>query len=153
MKNKRWPNAWQRGWTLACLSMALICGCSDVGKQVADKEAEKPQSVSEGPDFSRDIQPIFDANCVACHQAQGASGNLNLENGSAYAAIVAVKSGESILPYIAPGQPEQSYLIRKVEGTHVQAGGSGERMPLTGALDAESIARLRRWVKAGARPD
>lgn len=149
MTNKRWPGARRRGWTLACLSMAMICACSEDGK----READKAQRVSSGPDFSRDIQPIFDANCVACHQAQGASGNLNLENGSAYAAIVAVKSGESVLPYIAPGQPEQSYLIRKVEGTHVQAGGSGERMPLTGALDTGSIATLRDWVKAGARPD
>ncbi|AMK25303.1 hypothetical protein K426_21979 [Sphingobium sp. TKS] len=145
----RWAAARRRARILICLSMLMICACSQDGK----READKVQEPSSGPSFNQEIQPIFDGNCVACHQAQGASGNLNLEIGTAYGAIVAVKSGESPLSYIAPGKPEQSYLIRKVEGTHVQAGGSGERMPLTGPLDAPSIAKLRDWVKAGAKAD
>lgn len=133
---------------MACLAaLALICGCS----KEATHKAEPEQAAAARSGFNRDIQPIFDTNCVTCHQAAGASGGLNLESGTAYAAIVSVKSGESPLLYVAPGKPDDSYLVRKLQGTHIQVGGSGERMPLTGALDDQSIATIREWVKAGAR--
>ncbi|ETI65761.1 hypothetical protein C100_00235 [Sphingobium sp. C100] len=136
--------------SLTGLSMLLmLCGCS----QRAEQKADNAQVAAAGPNFDRDIQPIFDANCVACHQSEGASGKLNLESGAAYGAVVSVRSGESPLLYVMPGRADQSYLIRKVEGTHVEAGGSGERMPLTGPLDARSIATLRDWVRAGAPRD
>ncbi|WP_257557904.1 c-type cytochrome domain-containing protein [Sphingobium sp. CFD-2] len=134
---------------LPCLVLLLISACSRDDAQKADE----PLRVASGPSFAGEIQPIFDANCVSCHQTQGASGNLNLESGVSFGAIVSVKSDESPLLYVTPGKPDQSYLIRKVEGSHVAAGGSGERMPLTGSLDAQSIAKLRDWVTAGAKAD
>lgn len=133
--------------TVVCLSAAMLIGGCSKGSQ--DETANQPV-VASGPNFTTEIQPIFDANCVACHQAAGASGGLNLESGSAFKAIVSVKSGESPLFYIAPGKPEDSYLIRKLEGTHVQAGGTGERMPLAGSLEQQSVTLIREWVKAGA---
>ncbi|KAK0329987.1 hypothetical protein LTR94_034607, partial [Friedmanniomyces endolithicus] len=82
--------------------------------------------------------------------AKGASGGLNLESGSAFKSIVLVKSGESPLLYVSPGKPEESYLIHKLEGTHIKVGGSGERMPLAGSLEQPSVDAIRNWVKAGA---
>jgi hypothetical protein len=134
------------------IPLFLFCVAGGCSQQASENEGA-PERIVTGPSFSRDIQPVFDSNCVACHQSQGASGNLNLESGSAYAALVSVKSDESPLPYVAPGNPDGSYLIRKIEGTHIQAGGSGERMPLTGPLDSASIAKLRDWVKSGASQD
>jgi mono/diheme cytochrome c family protein len=123
-----------------------IGGCSKGSKDAA---ADQPAAAS-GPSFAGDIQPIFDANCVTCHQAKGASGGLNLESGSAFKSIVLVKSGESPLLYVSPGKPEESYLIHKLEGTHIKVGGSGERMPLAGSLEQPSVDAIRNWVKAGA---
>jgi hypothetical protein len=52
---------------------------------------------------------------------------------------------------VAPGNPDASYLVRKVEGT---SGISGERMPFGGPfLDAATIAQIRAWVEAGAAND
>lgn len=136
-------------WIFACPFMLMASACS----QDEDQKSQNAQLPSAGPSFAQNIQPIFDSQCVTCHQAQGASGNLNLESGAAYGALVSVKSGESPLSYVVPGDPEKSYLIHKVAGTHVKAGGSGERMPLTGPLDPQSIAKLRDWVAAGAKQD
>lgn len=128
----------------ACLAFATAGPSAAAAQNRADAGA---------PSFSREIQPIFNANCVACHQAAGASGGLNLEEDAAYDAIVSRRSQSSTFPRIAPGKPEESYLVRKLEGTHVQAGGSGERMPPTGPLDRALIGAIRDWVKAGAHND
>ncbi|WP_428424678.1 c-type cytochrome domain-containing protein [Methylibium sp.] len=133
------------------LVLSLICsGFALMGQSAA---AEQDNADSSAPSFSRKIQPIFDANCVACHQSAGASGGLNLEEGAAYSSIVSRKSQQGAFPRIVPGKPEDSYLIRKLEGTHVQVGGSGERMPPTGSLDSTLIGMIRNWVTAGAKSD
>jgi hypothetical protein len=53
------------------------------------------------------------------------------------------------LVLVAPGDPEKSYLLRKLEGRKIV----GERMPLgKPPLPAEMIAVIRKWVETGA-PD
>ena len=55
---------------------------------------------------------------------------------------------------VKPGQPGESYLISKLSGTHLNAGGSGARMPLGGApLDAATLAKIKLWIDAGAKND
>lgn len=50
---------------------------------------------------------------------------------------------------IEPGDPDNSYLVRKVEGSNIVA----NRMPLGAApLDQEQIDLIRQWVTDGA-PD
>jgi mono/diheme cytochrome c family protein len=103
--------------------------------------------------FQGAVQPIFDANCVACHQTGAASQGLNLESGRAYAAVVNHRSSEANLPLVAPSSPDTSYLLHKVLGTHAKAGGNGDRMPLGGTLAASEIQALRDWIAAGAKDD
>ena len=100
--------------------------------------------------LSADIQPIFNASCVVCHQGNPAAGGMNLESGQAYGNIVNKKSSESALMRVTPGSPENSYLVRKLEGTHTQAGGSGDRMPPGSSLPAAQIELVRRWISLGA---
>jgi hypothetical protein len=51
---------------------------------------------------------------------------------------------------VAPGNPGDSYLIRKLEGTPGIVGG---RMPLSGApLDQPTINSIRAWITNGAAP-
>jgi hypothetical protein len=105
------------------------------------------------PGFARDIQPVLDANCVACHQTAGASGGLNLEEGIAYRSIVARKRADGDQVYVIPGDAAASYLLRKLRGTHAQIGGTGEQMPPTGPLDSATVATIQRWIEAGAKHD
>jgi len=49
---------------------------------------------------------------------------------------------------VAPGDPEASYLIHKLEG---RAGIAGDRMPQGGPfLSSADIAVIRSWIQAGA---
>jgi len=104
------------------------------------------------PSFSRQIQPILDANCVACHQAGAAQQGLVLESAAAYA-NVGKRSAEAAMNLIEPGSPDSSYLFQKVNGTHLRANGQGARMPLGGALEAADIEAIRLWILAGAKND
>ncbi len=100
--------------------------------------------------FKRQIQPIFDANCVICHQNASAQEGLVLEDGKAYAYIVGKPSHEANMLLVSPRSAESSYLLRKIDGTHIAAHGRGERMPLGEQLDPNDIITVRNWIEAGA---
>jgi mono/diheme cytochrome c family protein len=100
--------------------------------------------------LSADAQPVFNSTCVVCHQGVGQAG-LSLEPGKAYANLVGVKSTESPLMRVLAGAPDQSYLINKLQGTQVQAGGQGAQMPLNGtSLSSAQIELIRQWISQGA---
>lgn len=97
---------------------------------------------------------IFTPRCNVCHDGSSAPGgalpgSMNLGAGSSVASLVGVASQEQpALMRVKPGDPDNSYLVRKLEGA---AGISGARMPFGGPfLDAAAIARVRAWIAAGA---
>ncbi len=76
---------------------------------------------------------------------------MSLEGGSTRNNTVNVSSiGRSDLLRIAPGDPDASYLVKKVQGDSDISGG---RMPLgRTALSADEIDAIRQWILDGA-PD
>ena len=96
---------------------------------------------------------IFTPICSGCHTGGGGSlpSSMNLSNAAAsFAALVGVASTEQpAVLRVSPGDPDASYLVRKIEGA---AGITGARMPLGGApLDAATIANVRTWIGEGAQ--
>jgi mono/diheme cytochrome c family protein len=110
-------------------------------------------AVAADATFQATVQPVFDANCVACHQTGAATQGLNLEGGSSYTSIVNRRSTEAELMLVTPKSPASSYLLLKVLGTHGEAGGKGARMPVGGALTPRDIQAIRDWIAAGAKDD
>lgn len=105
------------------------------------------------PAFAGDILPIFQQNCVSCHISGDELGNLGLAPSLAYGQLVDRVSEQSPLARVAPGQPEQSYLLHKLRSSHLDQGGSGGRMPLGfPALPDAQIELIAAWIAAGA-PD
>jgi cytochrome c553 len=103
--------------------------------------------------LKNDVQPIFTTSCVVCHQGASPSGGLNLEPGVAYKNLVNAASTQSALKLVVPGAPGQSYLLNKLRGTQVQAGGSGAQMPYGASpLPDSRIQTIEQWITAGA-PD
>jgi mono/diheme cytochrome c family protein len=101
--------------------------------------------------LSGQVQRIFDAHCVQCHDTGDAESDQNLEQDNSYSSIVQVSAEE--LPFmhrIEPGSPEKSYLYHKITGTQAEVGGSGERMPKGGQLSDAEIATIRAWIAQGA---
>ena len=110
------------------------------------------------PTFSSIQRDIFSAAdsagrpaCVSCHVAANGSTVMNLFLGGsgAYALLVNVPSMEKPGAIrVIPGDPDNSYLVQKIEGA---PGIVGDRMPQTGPyLTLGQIAIIRRWIEIGA---
>ena len=67
-----------------------------------------------------------------------------------HAALVNVTSlNEPAFKRVLPGDPNNSYIIHKLEGTQIV----GARMPFGGPfLDQATIDQVRAWIQAGAAP-
>ncbi len=99
--------------------------------------------------FARDIAPVLEQYCASCHLTGEEPGGMALHAQASYGALVNVSAAGAKMLRVKPGAPDESYLIRKLEGTQSE----GMRMPLGGApLDEKFIRRLRAWIADGA-PD
>jgi len=102
------------------------------------------------PNFDSIQTNVFDALCEHCHSGPNAPAGLRLDAANSYAMLVGVASVEqpSILR-VAPGAPNTSYIIQKLEGTAAV----GERMPAgLPALPQADINIIRQWITDGAQP-
>ena len=90
-------------------------------------------------EFRQELQVLFNGRC-GCHMGPAPSGQMSLL--APFTAdtvnIRAVRGGG--LDLIEPGDPANSFLMRKLLGTQGALGGI--RMPSGGALTAAEIARI-----------
>jgi len=137
------------------LSAALLSGCGDsTGVAGNSARAADDPPAEEGP-FEPTIEAIqenvFTPTCTECHAGNVPSGNLSLDDAqTSYDNLVDVDSREvSSLKRVSPGDPDNSYLIHKLEGTQE----SGAQMPKgREPLDQETIDVIRQWITDGAPP-
>lgn len=116
-----------------------------VAAMLATPAATKPVS------FATDIAPMLKTRCAVCHLTGQEAGNLALHPKAAHANLFKRKSGESAWALVDPKRPDGSYLVMKLEGTHLKKGGKGARMPFAAPpLDAATIVLIRRWISEGA---
>jgi len=106
---------------------------------------------ADAPSFKRDIAPLLEERCAGCHLTGEESGKLALNMDAAFKTLVGQPSIESPLLRVKPGDPEASYLVKKLEGTQLLAGGKGARMPLGGPpIDPAFLSAVRQWIASGA---
>lgn len=94
---------------------------------------------------------VFTPHCVSCHAGGTPSGGMRLENPqTSYNNLVNVRAQQFPLLFrVAPGNPGNSYLIDKLEGTQAVGG----RMPLgQQRLPQATINVIRQWISDGAPP-
>lgn len=115
-------------------------------------DCDGTSSIDSPVDFDEDIQPIFDANCVHCHQPETLTHEqvgLDLRPGRSYWSLVGRPSSQvnSFLVYPSAGS---SYLMTKLL---CDAPDQGARMPLDSLpLEPEDRNMLQRWISLGAMP-
>jgi hypothetical protein len=106
-----------------------------------------------GPNFSEIQANIFAQNCATtgCHFGAGAPQGLRLDDANSFGMLVGVASSEeSSILRVAPGDPNNSYLIHKLEGS----ASVGAQMPLNAPpLEQASIDVVRQWITDGAIDD
>ncbi len=102
--------------------------------------------------FTSIQQNIFDNNCAlsGCHLGSSAPFGLDLSQGNAYNNLVDVASGEvPTLFRVKPGDPDNSYIVMKLEGAQ---GIQGQRMPRgRPPLAPDDINAVREWIRLGAK--
>lgn len=103
--------------------------------------------------FSEVQSAVFTPSCAfsSCHSGTNPQAGLDL-TASSYSRIVGVAAmGESDETLVVAGDPEASYLLKKLEARDIQV---GDTMPPGGqTLSEERIALVRSWIAAGAPND
>jgi hypothetical protein len=92
---------------------------------------------------------VFTPLCVECHAGASAPLGLRLDGTNSYGLLVGISSVEQLgVPRVAPGNPNGSYLVQKLEGTAA----FGARMPLgREPLPQSDIDVIRQWIVDGAQ--
>ena len=89
-------------------------------------------------DFARDVQPLIQKHCIACHGPEQQMNAFRLDRRSA-----ALRGGTRSV--IVPGNSAASRLYLRLIGDQF-----GRRMPAAGSLSAEEIAVFKTWIDEGA---
>jgi hypothetical protein len=134
------------------LAILALTGCAGSGEGL--DENGRPDTGGGLPPLTADFdsiqQNVFTPICTRCHVGATAPRGLRLEAGVSYAQLVGVPSVEDPdLLRVAPGDPDASYLVHKIEGRPE----AGPQMPLGGPpLPQATIDVIRQWIVDGAQP-
>ncbi len=82
--------------------------------------ASRGATVAGEPFAYADVAPIFQKNCIICHSGDGPPRGLRLDT------CENIRKGSDRGPVVAPGDPENSELVRRIKGI------SQPRMPFDG---------------------
>jgi hypothetical protein len=137
-----------------CVAVAAVMAAVSIGTMGCDEALSSLAGPTPNlqPTFSSIQSEILTPRCAGCHTNIGrpAPQGLVLLEGSAYANLVDVAArGKADATRVVPGDPEDSYLIHKIEG---RGGISGQRMPFNGTpLTDGQILVIKRWIELGAQ--
>ena len=130
----------------------LFAACDEKLSNIAGPTPDLTPTFSS---IQRDIFSAPDATgrpaCSGCHTSVGraAAGGLVLTGDQAYEQLinfVSVRKPGAVR--VIPGDPNNSYIIQKIEG---QSGIVGTRMPFNGPyLSDGQILIIKRWIETGA---
>ena len=98
-------------------------------------------SADEPVDYAKQIKPIFQTRCYACHGVLKQEGKLRLDT-----AVFATQGGASGAA-IKPSDISESFLLSRISATE-----DSERMPPEGEpLKLAEIAVIKAWIAQGAK--
>ena len=145
---------------LVCVFAVSLVGCGggsgdgldEQGLPMVDDGTDDPDDTddTEAPSLAQLQADIFTPICSQCHAGSNAPQGLRLDSeDNSYNHLVNQASQEvPQLLRVDPGNPDDSYIVRKIEGAPGIVGG---QMPLGGPpLQAEQIQMLRDWISNGA---
>jgi hypothetical protein len=137
----------------ALLLAGSAAGCAGNGQGLDQNGQPISDGGSSGGPVTADFQSIqdnvFTPICSKCHIGGGAPEGLQLDAAHSYNLLVGVPSAEQpALLRVKPGDPDDSYMVRKIEGL---SSISGAQMPfMEKPLPQATIDAIRQWITNGA---
>jgi ankyrin repeat protein len=142
-----WISAAATSWAVMALSRVAAVGSAS-GKPAVARQAPPVQAPKDGRkvDFARQIKPLLERSCAACHGGKKPRGLFRVDARDAL-----LKGGASGEAAIVPGHSEESPLIDYVSGnvpdSEMPPRAQRGRFP---ALSPGDVALLRAWIDQGA---
>ena len=144
-----------RRYLMASCVLVAIGASAACDEKLSDLTGATPNLQPTLSSIQREIFDTTDSAgrqaCTNCHTDAGRTppAGMVLRSGVAYSNLVgAASTGKPGATRVIPGDPENSYLIHKLEG---RPGIVGTPMPRGNALlSAGQILVIRRWIELGA---
>ena len=126
---------------------------------LANEVLFEPNAVPPPVFLNIDIQPVLTAACLPCHAGDAPDGDLRLDIIQNSMVDLLGPDGTGAMSTqvsglrIKPSDPDQSYLVEKIEATAAHPPRLGDPMPPPPLppLPAGVIADIRRWIAEGAK--
>jgi hypothetical protein len=156
MKNLHTFSSMRARTVLVALAVAGAMFVAACDEKLSDLTGPTPNLEPTFSSIQREIFQTTDSAgrraCTECHNARTSAftAGLNLEANVAYASLVSVRSTEKpALFRVAPGDPDNSYLVHKLDGGPDIV---GLRMPRGNGpfLTQGQMTVIRRWIALGA---
>ena len=131
-------------FTILASLATLICSSAAIADELKPITAEAV-ALGRPVEFERDVYPILEANCIACHNVTVSEGDLVLEN------IAAILKGGGTGPAVVPEKPDESLLLK------LASRGEEPVMPpmpndrQAKELNPNQLGILRQWIIEGAK--
>ncbi len=138
-----------------CLALTSVA-CDEQLSEIAGPTPNLEPTLSS---IQREIFNVSDPSgrlpCIQCHTNAGRtpSAGLLLVEGQSFQSLVNQASrAKPGAVFVVPGDPDNSYLIQKLDGAPTI---TGARMPRNAGpfLTAGQISIIRRWIQLGAKND
>jgi hypothetical protein len=142
-----WISAAATSWAVLALTRVLPVGpASDRPLAAPPTRPVRPPDQAQKIDFARQIKPLLERSCLACHGGEKPRGRFRLDSREAL-----LRGGESGAAAVVPGHSETSPLINYVSGkvpeSEMPPRAARERSP---ALTPDEVALLGAWIDQGA---
>jgi hypothetical protein len=134
------------------LVVTLGVGLAACGDGVMVPGDSNPRVILAAPSFATDINEIIQrrgCSASSCHGGPGGKAGLQFSSDAAanYLQLVNVQATSENFLRVAPSDPDNSYIVIKVEGRQLV----GQRMPRgQSALDNIDLTNIRNWIGNGA---
>jgi ankyrin repeat protein/mono/diheme cytochrome c family protein len=142
-----WISAAATSWAVLALTQVSPVGPAS-GKPALARQTPPVQTPKDEQkiDFARQIKPLLERSCAACHSGERPRGLFRIDGRDAI-----LKGGASGEAAIVPGHSETSPLIDYVSGnvpdSEMPPKAQRKRFP---ALRTDDVALLRTWIDQGA---
>jgi len=121
---------------------------------VVDTPEEDVVEVPMEPTFTGVTTHVFIPYCASCHTTEDVDekGELDFETEEVYVQLIDVQAVEAPAQIrVIPGDPDNSFLIHKLENTQGFFEGDVMPPPPSSTLDPELIQLVRDWIADGAQ--